>query len=179
MVALGSIRFAKASAAQLAGRLSAFSSASGSTGFFFRTPSFAESSCLHFLIRFSNSDAGSAPGGDWIELHNTTAGPIDVSGWYLSDSSLSPYKYQLRPGTVIPAGQYLVPAVAGEDHLHVPPRRHGHARGRDGRGIAERLVRVMQDRPERVVQRAGPDHDLVVIRAEAIRHGARQSRVDR
>ena len=53
---------------------------------------------------------------DSIELHNTTAGPVDISGWFLSDtwgSSLNPLngdykKFQIPGGTTIPAGGYLV-----------------------------------------------------------------------
>jgi hypothetical protein len=41
-----------------------------------------------------------------IELHNTSAAPIDVSGWWLSDDPLALQKYQIPNGTVIPAGGY-------------------------------------------------------------------------
>jgi hypothetical protein len=41
-----------------------------------------------------------------IELHNTSAAPIDVSGWWLSDDPLVLRKYQTPIGTVIPAGGY-------------------------------------------------------------------------
>lgn len=48
--------------------------------------------------------------GDWIELHNTTASPIDISGWWLSDdeTSLEQAKYQIPAGTILAAGGYLV-----------------------------------------------------------------------
>jgi hypothetical protein len=41
-----------------------------------------------------------------IELRNTSAAPIDVSGWWLSDDPLMPQKYQIPNGTVIPGGGY-------------------------------------------------------------------------
>jgi len=44
--------------------------------------------------------------GDWIELHNTTASPIDISGWFLSDSAVKLDKYAIQ-NTVIPAGGYV------------------------------------------------------------------------
>jgi len=50
----------------------------------------------------------SADLGDWIELHNTTDGPIDVSGWFLSDSDDDLRKYQMQPGTIIAKHGFLV-----------------------------------------------------------------------
>lgn len=47
-----------------------------------------------------------APGGDWIEIHNTTSSDIDLSGWLLSDDAGTPNKYQFPTGTTIPAGGY-------------------------------------------------------------------------
>ena len=46
--------------------------------------------------------------GDWIELHNTTSSPIDLGGWYLSDDAADLTKYRIQPGTVLPAGGFLV-----------------------------------------------------------------------
>ncbi|MHC4478380.1 MAG: lamin tail domain-containing protein [Planctomycetota bacterium] len=45
---------------------------------------------------------------DWIELYNTTAGPIDIGGWFLSDSDSNLTKYQIASGTTINAGQYML-----------------------------------------------------------------------
>ncbi|MCH8922893.1 MAG: lamin tail domain-containing protein, partial [Planctomycetes bacterium] len=44
---------------------------------------------------------------DWIELHNTTSGPINVGGWLLSDDELSLGKFQIPPGTTIAGGGFL------------------------------------------------------------------------
>ncbi len=46
--------------------------------------------------------------GDWIELHNTTGGSIDIGGWYLSDDQTSLKKYQIPASTAIAAGGYVV-----------------------------------------------------------------------
>ena len=51
--------------------------------------------------------------GDWVELYNTTAEPIDVEGMYISDNIQKLQKCQLSKGestatTVIPAHGYLV-----------------------------------------------------------------------
>lgn len=45
---------------------------------------------------------------DWIELHNTTNEPIDVSGWFLSDDLGMLKKYQISHGTVIQSNGYRV-----------------------------------------------------------------------
>ena len=39
---------------------------------------------------------------DAIELHNTTASAMDISGWWLSDSRNALRKYQLPSGTILP-----------------------------------------------------------------------------
>ncbi|MFW6154448.1 MAG: CotH kinase family protein [Planctomycetota bacterium] len=48
------------------------------------------------------------PDVDAIELHNTTASPIDIGGWYLSDSADDYRKFRIPDGTTIPAGGYVV-----------------------------------------------------------------------
>ena len=45
--------------------------------------------------------------GDWIELHNTTAEPIDIGNWYLSDSESDLTKFRIPANTVIPTGGYI------------------------------------------------------------------------
>lgn len=51
--------------------------------------------------------ANSGASSDWIELHNRTGNPMNIGGWFLSDSAIDPAKYRIPPGTVIPAGGYL------------------------------------------------------------------------
>jgi hypothetical protein len=45
---------------------------------------------------------------DWIELHNTTSGPINIGGWFLSDDNINLTKYEIEVGTSIPPGGYIV-----------------------------------------------------------------------
>ncbi|MCJ7729107.1 MAG: lamin tail domain-containing protein, partial [Sedimentisphaerales bacterium] len=45
---------------------------------------------------------------DWIELKNTTSASINIGGWYISDDEENLTKYQIKSGTVLGAGQYLV-----------------------------------------------------------------------
>ncbi|HET6408214.1 MAG TPA: lamin tail domain-containing protein, partial [Chthoniobacteraceae bacterium] len=45
---------------------------------------------------------------DAIELYNPTAQTADVSGWFITDASVSPKKFKIRAGAVIPASGFLV-----------------------------------------------------------------------
>ncbi len=48
---------------------------------------------------------------DWIELHNTTSQPVNIGGWFLSNSNASNtsrMKYRIADGTEIPANGYIV-----------------------------------------------------------------------
>ena len=45
---------------------------------------------------------------DSIELHNVTDSPIDIGGWFLSDSDNNLMKFQFAQGVSIAAGGYLV-----------------------------------------------------------------------
>ncbi len=45
---------------------------------------------------------------DAIELHNPTASPVNIGGWYLSDSQTDLKRYRIPDGTTIPAGGFAV-----------------------------------------------------------------------
>lgn len=47
------------------------------------------------------------PDVDTIELANRTGDPIDVSGWYITDSVANPFRYRLPVGTEIDSDDYL------------------------------------------------------------------------
>lgn len=51
--------------------------------------------------------ANSGNAADWIELHNRTRSPIDISGWFLSDDGTHLTKYRIPAGTILPAGGYV------------------------------------------------------------------------
>lgn len=59
---------------------------------------------------------------DWFELFNRRLVPADVSGCWLSDSSIAPRKSLLPPGTVIPAQGYLLVWADGEPGQNAPGR---------------------------------------------------------
>jgi hypothetical protein len=45
---------------------------------------------------------------DWIELYNTSANPVDLSGWFLSDNVDNLGKYDFPDGTVIGGHGFLI-----------------------------------------------------------------------
>lgn len=52
--------------------------------------------------------ANSGSSSDWIELHNRTHSPMEIGGWFLSDSASDLKKYRIPRGTIIPGDGYLV-----------------------------------------------------------------------
>jgi len=62
---------------------------------------------------------------DWIELHNRSELPVDLSGWWLTDDKTSPRKWQFPEGATIPTRGYLLiwaddePLQTG-DEFHMP-----------------------------------------------------------
>lgn len=52
---------------------------------------------------------------DWIELVNTTAQPIDMSGVGLSNKTATPFKWVFPAGVVIPANGYLLVWASKKD----------------------------------------------------------------
>ena len=45
---------------------------------------------------------------DWIELYNRSANSVNVSNYVITDNEYNLTKFQLAPGTTIPAGGYLI-----------------------------------------------------------------------
>ena len=70
-------------------------------------------------------DAADGDFDDWIELHNSSELPVDLSGWWLTDDKTSPRKWQFPEGTTISNKGYLLiwaddePLQTG-DEFHVP-----------------------------------------------------------
>lgn len=52
---------------------------------------------------------------DWVELYNESNMPVDISGWYISDKSDKPTKYQFPAGTIVPANGYKMVVCSGRD----------------------------------------------------------------
>ena len=60
---------------------------------------------------------------DWIEIRNTTAAPVDVGGWHLTDSASSPTKWTF-PARTIPAGDHLVVFASDKDRAGATGELH-------------------------------------------------------
>lgn len=45
---------------------------------------------------------------DWIELHNASSIPVDIGGWFLSDSESNLYEYRIAEGTIVEPNGYVV-----------------------------------------------------------------------
>jgi spore coat protein CotH len=70
----------------------------------------------------SNTSTIADPQGefdDWIELHNITAQPVNLTGYYLTDEPTIPRKWAFPTGTIIPADGYLL-VWADEDGMATP-----------------------------------------------------------
>ena len=61
-----------------------------------------------------NDQDGDAP--DWVELYNSTADPVNLENWYLSDKIASPKKWTF-PEIIIPPFSHLVVFASGKDRL--------------------------------------------------------------
>jgi hypothetical protein len=58
---------------------------------------------INELLAHSHAEAP-----DWIELYNTMDVPVNIGGWFLSDSDNNPMKYEIAEGTIIEPHSYIV-----------------------------------------------------------------------
>ncbi|MFP6874879.1 MAG: lamin tail domain-containing protein [Verrucomicrobiales bacterium] len=52
---------------------------------------------------------------DWIELHNITASPVELSSYFLTDDLGQPLKWRIPAGALIAANGYFVVRADGFD----------------------------------------------------------------
>jgi len=64
---------------------------------------------------------------DWIELRNTGADPVDIGGWYLTDTPTNKTAWQI-PVYTIPAGGYFVIFASAKNQTLVPTGLHTNFR---------------------------------------------------
>lgn len=57
---------------------------------------------------------------DWFELYNGGASPADLANYTLTDDLDNPAKYTIPPGTIIPAGGFLLIWADEEDDQNAP-----------------------------------------------------------
>ena len=86
---------------------------------------------------------------DWVEVHNPTAEPIDLEGWFLSDDEAEPARWRF-PEVVLAPGEHLVVFASGEDRAEPSEELHTSFRiaygdepvllvEPDGRTVSDRL----------------------------------------
>jgi hypothetical protein len=52
---------------------------------------------------------------DWLEIHNPNPFAVGMGGYYLTDASLVPDRWQIPPGTTIPPAGYMIVFASGKD----------------------------------------------------------------
>jgi hypothetical protein len=65
---------------------------------------------INELLPVNSSTAADQDGefDDWIEMFNLASVPLDLSGYYITDSRDNPAKWEIPAGTSIPANGYLI-----------------------------------------------------------------------
>ncbi len=66
----------------------------------------AEGDLLVSEVMFNPS--GTEPATEWLEIHNTTAAPISLTGLTLKDGATPVHTHTIGAGVVVPAGGYVV-----------------------------------------------------------------------
>jgi len=63
----------------------------------------------------STINDGDGDSSDWIELYNAGPGPVDLGGWYLTDSSSNLNKWEFPGGTTLAEDAYLIVFASGQN----------------------------------------------------------------
>src|SRR5207249_9378704 len=86
-------------------------------------------------ILASNHSLTNADGGtsDWLELFNTSTNALDLADVSLSNDPNAPRQFVFAPGTVVPAGGFLV--VYCNNNLPASPNNTGFALDADGGSV--------------------------------------------
>ena len=63
----------------------------------------------------STINDGDGNSSDWIELYNAGPGPVDLGGWYLTDSSSNLNKWEFPSGTTLAEDAYLIVFASGQN----------------------------------------------------------------
>lgn len=85
------------------------------------SPGAAHSPCTYVveLSEFNYNSSVADDSGDWLELHNTSADAVDISGWRIRDENDN--LYVVPSGTVLTSDEYLVVARNTTDFQSVYP----------------------------------------------------------
>jgi hypothetical protein len=60
---------------------------------------------------------------DWIEIYNPGAAPVDLQGWFLTDTAADPRKWRF-PAQALDAGRFLVVFASGKDRAAAGAELH-------------------------------------------------------
>ena len=74
---------------------------------------------------FFMDETGACP--DYVEIHNTSSGPVNLGDWYLSDKADKLLRWQF-PSISLPAGGYLAVHCSGSDRKDDPAHLHANFR---------------------------------------------------
>ncbi|MFN8335618.1 MAG: lamin tail domain-containing protein [Cyclobacteriaceae bacterium] len=100
-----------------------------------------------------DDDGGVDEFDDWIEIYNSSASTIDLSGMYLSDDLSDPFKSKIPNGVTIPAGGFLLfwadeQGSQGPLHMNFKLSKSGESVGLfyiDGRKISSKDFGAQDD----------------------------------
>jgi Lamin Tail Domain len=100
-----------------------------------------------------DDDGGTQEFDDWIEIYNSGASTVDLSGMYLSDDLSDPFKSKIPNGVTIPAGGFLLfwadeQGSQGPLHMNFKLSKGGEAVGlfyKDGRPIDSKTFSGQDD----------------------------------
>lgn len=67
-----------------------------------------EFSCSNYSLNVAGNNE------DFVEFFNPTAGPVDLGGYYLSDKTDDPTKFEIPAGTIVPPNGFLTIICSGE-----------------------------------------------------------------
>ena len=77
---------------------------------------------------------------DWIELFNTSAVPVDIGGYYLSDDEDEPEKWQFPANVTVPANGYLIVYASGRNEGSAATPLHTNFRMTQTKNNPEHIV---------------------------------------
>ncbi len=77
---------------------------------------------------------------DWIELYNTAATPVDLSGFHLSDNNNKPTKWSFPANTILNANDYLYVWCSGRDLKDPSGKLHTNFKLTQTKSNAEHLI---------------------------------------
>jgi hypothetical protein len=72
------------------------------------TPGIAEHSLAAGAVVINEVNSNAPAGGTWIELLNTTGSPVNIGGWYLTDTLGDTRKFRIPAATTINPNSFMV-----------------------------------------------------------------------